>query len=311
MRKGLLLAFMERIDAEYADETETVREFAKLHILSRSTRHDMKSMENFTNRLGTRDDDLLIPDDTERARVMERAIHGSGIPVESLCLLHDERMGSIELGRVTGMNDEEGVSLLDVLDEQVASAIQELGGVMFEPREVRIKLRAYNIQIQNPNKSPEAVLATVRELVGMCGRDTRIMRRASYVLPLEKLVVPGPSGELRALKKDIVAVTRDGDMSEWSKRASEVPDLCTDIGVAIKGGAGMHLSTTYYAVDREVNEMIAERDKKTRELYKKQVNDMAPHVIEAREDNKRRIRGSLGADAVRNLLVGTDFYPRT
>ena len=171
---------LARLDS---DTSPAVRDFVQLHLLSRGARHTTKNQQNYESRLNECIEGEAPLAGIELEQVEAKALDGLATPAELLHLRRSIGMGSVELARVTG-NDEH---LLERMHAAITETFAEVGADEQCERSERIKFRAFNVDITDAKKAPEAVLVTRRTNVATCEVDTRIMLRESYVLPLANL----------------------------------------------------------------------------------------------------------------------------
>ena len=258
---------LARLDS---DTSPAVRDFVQLHLLSRGARHTTKNQQNYESRLNECIEGEAPLAGIELERVEAKALDGLATPAELLRLRRSIGMGSVELARVTG-NDEH---LLERMHAAIAETFAEVGADEQCEQNERIKFRAFNVDITDAKKAPEAVLATRRINVATCEVDTRIMLRESYVLPLANL-----SKDVRA---EILSADRSHGTEAWAETLANVDDLDTRISAAIDSDAAIPISTTFYAVSQTVRQEQQRRHEAERAAYNEEFCRKYPEIIEAR-----------------------------
>lgn len=261
----------ERVLARLGPDTSpAVRDFVQLHLLSRGARHTTKNQQNYESRLNECIEGEAPLTGRELEWVEAKALDGLATPAELLRLRRSIGMGSVELARVTG-NDE---YLLERMHAAIAETFVEVGADEQCEQNERIKFRAFNVDITDAKKAPEAVLATRRINVATCEVDTRIMLRESYVLPLANL-----SKDVRA---EILSADRSHGTEAWAEMLANVDDLDTRISAAIDSDAAIPISTTFYAVSQTVRQEQQRRHEAERAAYNEEFCRKYPEIIEAR-----------------------------
>ena len=257
----------ERVLARLDSDTSPA---VQLHLLSRGARHTTKNQQNYEIRLNECIEGEAPLAGRELEWVEAKALDGLATPAELLRLRRSIGMGSVELARVTG-NDEH---LLERMHAAIAETFAEVGADEQCEQNERIKFRAFNVDITDAKKAPEAVLATRRINVATCEVDTRIMLRESYVLPLANL-----SKDVRA---EILSADRSHGTETWAEMLANVDDLDTRISAAIDSDAAIPISTTFYAVSQTVRQEQQCRHEAERAAYNEEFCQKYPEIVEAR-----------------------------
>lgn len=161
-----------------------VRSFMVHSFLTRFAGRASKNYDSYVERL-VADIPTDSPEFTEQH---ERAMRGTASPEELIIVRRTLGMRAIELARFTHPYGAM-IDRLDVMRNEVATAITNQGGILFEPRDYneKFKLRSTGLLLDPDHREQVmSLLITRRRDSGMVDDDSLAMERSSFIVPVHE-----------------------------------------------------------------------------------------------------------------------------
>lgn len=235
-----------------SDMPDPLRQFIVRAFRARFIARDMKNYDAHSERLvKTAPRDIS----TTFYEQHDRAMRGLAMPEELMIVRRTLGMKAIGLAQLTHPN---GVMIdqLDSMREAVATAVEQQGGIIFEPKDYneQYKLRSTDL-LMSPERHDEAMglLMTRRRMTGMVEDDTAILERSSFVIP----IYPGSKFDpvLSRRMRRVPVVNNEYRMQQLEEAGDlkrVVPDLLRNNDFS----AAIPLSTTIFEFNKTVRDEI-------------------------------------------------------
>ena len=250
---------LHRVETSAPEDTPAlIRSFMEHSFLMRFASRVSKNYDSYVERLVQ-----TVPSDAdpEFSLYEERALRGTASPEELIIVRRTLGMRAIELARLTHpygvMYDQ-----LDLMRDDVATAITNQGGVVFEPEDYKekYKLRATGLLLDPNNREQVmSLLVTRRRDFGMVDDDTLSMERMSFIIPVHK--GSAYDSKLSAQMRGI-SMVNNPDRIRQLEEVGRISEVAPELLDAKDFKAAIPQSTTNFVFNRTTN-MTIEQNKAT------------------------------------------------
>ena len=244
---------LNRVETSAPEDTPLpIRRFMEESFLMRFAGRASKNYDSYAERL-VHD----IPDDVdpEVALYEQRALRGTASPEQLIIVRRALGMRSIELARLTHpygvMYDE-----LDMMRDDVAQAITNQGGVVFDPEDYneKYKLRATGLLLDPNNREQVmSLLITRRRDFGMVDDDTLDMERTSFIIPVHEGSVYDP---VLSKKMRKISMVNNPDRIRQIEEIGRISEVVPELLNTKDFKAAIPQSTTNFEFNRTTDNQI-------------------------------------------------------
>lgn len=265
-----------------------VRSFMVHSFLMRFANRDSKNYDSYAERLFQAAPAEASPHFSE---LHERALRGTASPEELIVVRRTLGMKAIELARLTHPY---GVMIdqLDVMRDEVATAITNQGGVLFGPEDYheKYKLRSTGLLL-DPNRRGQvmSLLMTRRRDSGMVDDDTLVMERSSFIVPVHEGSEYDPvlSRRMRA-----VPMMDNPHRLEELEEAGRISEVVPELLETNNFTAAIPQSTTIFEYNQVTDRLIEQEKERialeNRRDFARQYPRFTKVINEARAEHERR-----------------------
>lgn len=263
-----------------------VRSFMVHSFLTRFQGRASKNYDSYAERLVKNP-----PADPLFAESHEGGLRGTEPPEGLLIVRRTLGMRAIELARLThpygAMIDQ-----LDVMREEVATAITNQGGVLFDPEDYheKYKLRSTGLLLDpERNEQVMSLLITRRRDFGMVDDDTLVMERSSFIVPVYEGSEYDPvlSKQMRQ-----VPMMDNPDRIHQLEEAGRISEVVPDLLKANNFTAAIPQSTTIFGYNQATDRLIEQEKERiaceNRRKFARQHPQFTRVIEEARAEYERK-----------------------
>jgi hypothetical protein len=276
---------LHRVETSAPEDTPPlIRSFMEHSFLMRFAGRASKNYDSYAERL-VQD----IPDDAdpEIALYEQRALRGTASPEELIIVRRTLGMRAIELARLTHpygvMYDQ-----LDAMRDDVAKAITNQGGVVFEPKDYneKYKLRATGLLLDPNNREQVmSLLITRRRDFGMVDDDTLDMERTSFIIPVHAGSAYDPVLSKRMRK---ISMVNNPNRIQELEEAGRISEVVPEILEAKDFKAAIPQSTTNFEFNRITDAQIEQRKAVIASQNQREFAQRYPELEKARLEHLRK-----------------------
>ena len=276
---------LHRVETSAPKDTPPfIRSFMEHSFLMRFAGRASKNYDSYVERL-VHD----IPEDAgpDIALYEQRALRGTASPEELIIVRRTLGMRAIELARLTHpygvMYDQ-----LDAMRDDVATAISNQGGIVFDPEDYseKYKLRATGLLLDPENKEQVmSLLITRRRDFGMVDDDTLDMERTSFIIPVHEGSSYDP--RLSAQMRKVSMVNNPNRIQELEE-VGRISEVVPEILNAKDFKAAIPQSTTNFVFNRTTDEQIEQRKAAITSQNQREFAELYPELEKARLEHLRK-----------------------